>query len=205
MRCPGRALRPNPMTGSMSQDRHDDRTLVDATLAGDANAFRALVERDVRVVIAVCARILRDPTEGEDVAQEAFLRAYQKLATFRGDGSFRAWVTRIAVREAANRLAVRHVTWSLDDEEHRGVSFETLPSEVDLELGALDHESRDALWAAVAELPAAQRDAVALRFGRDLSIEEIAALTDAPVGTVKSRLHRAFATLRDHLGSRPTE
>ena len=189
----------------MPTDHSDDRALVDAILGGDADAFRHLVERDSRLVIGVCARILRDPTEAEDAAQEAFIRAYQALATFRGEGSFSAWVTKIAVRQAMSRLAGGRQTWSLDDEEHRSATIETLSSEVDLELGAMDTEWRRALWEEVAELPAAQREVVALRFARDLSIEEIASLTDVPIGTVKSRLSRAFATLRSRLGSRPTE
>ena len=177
----------------------DDRAVVDAVLAGDTDAFRVLVERDSRLVVGVCARLLRDPAEAEDVAQEAFLKAYQALATFRGDGSFAAWVTRIAVRLAAARAASRPHAWSLDDEAGREVRAETLPAEVDLELGAVDADGRRAIWAAVAALPKPQRDTVALRFARDLSVDEIAAVTRTSSGTVKSRLHRAIATLRDKL------
>ncbi|HEY3548951.1 MAG TPA: sigma-70 family RNA polymerase sigma factor [Propionicimonas sp.] len=189
----------------MRLDAPDDRALVDAALGGDADAFRVLVERNARLVVGVCARVLGDPAEAEDVAQEAFLRAYDALATYRGDGAFGAWVTRIAVRRASSRLAARRQTWSLDDEGAHAITAETMRSEDDLELGVLDAEARRALWSAVADLPAGQREAVALRFAHDLSIDEIAVRTDTPVGTVKSRLHRAMHTLRERLGTRPLE
>jgi RNA polymerase sigma-70 factor (ECF subfamily) len=180
----------------------DDRALVDAVLSGDADAFQHLVERDARLVIGVCTRILRDPAEAEDVAQEAFLKAYQALGTFRGDGSFGAWVTRIAVRRAGARLAARHAGRSLQIESHDGAIVDGLRAGMDLELEAINDEDRSALWAAVAALPSGQRQTVALRFTQDLSIDEIAALTGTPAGTVKSRLHRALRSLREHLEAR---
>ncbi len=81
-----------------------DRALVDAVIAGDDEAFRLLVDREKDNVIGLCRRVLRDPQEAEDVAQEAFIQAYRALPTFRGDGAFGAWVGRIASRMAYAKL-----------------------------------------------------------------------------------------------------
>lgn len=189
----------------MSGSRTEDRRLVDATLAGDAEAFRVLVERESALVIGVSRRILGDSSEAEDVAQEAFLRAYKALATFRGDGSFGSWVTRIAVRQSVARLATRGDVVRLDSQEGAESLAATLRSVDNLEQGSLDREWREAIRAAVVSLPSQQRDVIALRFFRDLSLEEIAELTSSPIGTVKSRLHRAIAALRDRLMSRSAE
>ena len=90
----------------------DDRTIVDAVLAGDRHAFRLLVEREGPAVVAACARILGDRAEAEDVAQEAFVIAYRSLSTWRADGAFGAWLSRIAVRLAIRRARARkQVTW----------------------------------------------------------------------------------------------
>jgi RNA polymerase sigma-70 factor (ECF subfamily) len=185
--------------------RADDRALVDAVLSGDSDAFQLLVEREARLVIGVCTRILRDPAEAEDVAQEAFLKAYASLATFRGDASFGAWVTRIAVRRAGARLSARRDAWSLDNEAHEQTGAAALASATDLELETIDAEARRALWDAVAGLPKDQREAVTLRFAHDLTVDEIAARTGSPAGTVKSRLHRAMASLRGSVDARTGE
>jgi RNA polymerase sigma-70 factor (ECF subfamily) len=195
--------------GHDSSGRHDrelavtagqptDRYLVDAVLSGDDEAFRVLVDRESANVIAGCWRILGDPHEAEDVAQEAFLQAYRALPTFRGDGPFGAWVWRIATRMAIARLKrpgalqadpTREAGWL---EEHDG--------EADPQANALAGERRAEVMQAISTLPEAQRRTVAMRFYGDMSLEEIAAATGAPVGTVKSRLHRAMAALRERLG-----
>lgn len=178
-----------------------DRQLVDAVLAGDSDAFRILVERESRAVVGSCHRILRDPLEAQDVAQDAFLSAYRALATFRGDGSFGAWVGRIAVRAAVARLATRRDTIQLDDEMAERWAMAIVPSD-DPESRALDRDRHRMILEAVAALPEAQRDVIVLHFYRDLALQEIAEITGRPVGTVKSRLNRGMAALRDRLVSR---
>src|SRR3954454_24512434 len=92
--------------------QHDERAIVDAVLAGDREAFRLLVERESASVVRAGHRILGDLNEAEDVAQEAFVTAYRSLASWRGDGPFGAWLTRIAVRLALRRLGQRKsVPW----------------------------------------------------------------------------------------------
>ncbi len=182
----------------------EDRQLVDAVLAGDGEAFRVLVERESRPLIGVCRRILRDPVEAEDVAQEAFLRAYRSLGTYHGDAPFGAWITRIAVRIAAARLLERrNVTQPLDEgADHVSGSTSLHSTAGDPEGVALIQERRGAILDGIAALPLDQRRVVALRFYGDLSLQEIAEVTNRPVGTVKSRLHRGMTALRDHLATR---
>lgn len=179
-----------------------DRQVVDAVLAGDREAFRVLVERESRPVIAVCRRILGDPIEAQDSAQDAFAQAYRALATFRGDGPFGAWLRRIAVRVSIARLAARREVIRLDGEtvDPRAAM---LKARDDPEAHALDVEYRAAIRAAVATLPVPQREVVLLRFYGDLSLEEIAQVTRHPIGTVKSRLSRGVTGLRAQITSRP--
>ena len=93
-------------------DRRDDRAIVDAVLAGDRDAYRVLVEREGASVVRACHRVLGDLHEAEDAAQEAFVIAYRSLASWRGDGPFGAWLTRIAVRIALRQAGKRRaVTW----------------------------------------------------------------------------------------------
>ena len=178
-----------------------DRQLADAVVTGDGEAFRFLVERESRAVIGTCRRVLGDPAEAEDVAQEAFMTAYRAMATFRGDGSFGAWVSRIAIRLAVRRVASRRPVIPMDpaiEEE-----LEPLVAvDDDPEALSLDEEYRRNVRTAVAGLPAEQRVVVALRFYRDLTLDEIAHVTGTPVGTVKSRLHRALVSLRKQYPSR---
>jgi RNA polymerase sigma-70 factor, ECF subfamily len=179
-----------------------DRQIIDAVLAGDRDAFRFLVERESRMVINACHRVLGSPADAQDAAQEAFVRAYQSLATFRGDGPFGAWVRRIAVRVAVARLAAGDGTVSLDDARRHDAAGVGRRSGADPVDRVLDDEERATLLDAVAHLPADQRDVVMLRFFGDRTVEEIARITDRPVGTIKSRLSRGVATLRDQFGAR---
>lgn len=175
-----------------------DRELVDAVLSGDDEAFRVLVDREAPSVIAHCRRVLGDPYEAEDVAQEAFLQAYRALPTFRADGPFGAWVWRIASRLAFARVRRRPPQLQADPTRPDGWLAPSL-TELDPQLTVLDGERRSAVIEAIASLPPSQRRVVALRFYGDLSLDEISTATGAPLGTVKSRLHRALAALREHL------
>src|SRR3982751_2902904 len=93
-------------------ERSDDRAAVDAILGGDRDAFRVLVDREAPSVIRACYRVLGDPHEAEDAAQEAFVIAYRSLAAWRGEGTFGAWLSRIAVRVALRQFRRRKsVVW----------------------------------------------------------------------------------------------
>jgi RNA polymerase sigma-70 factor (ECF subfamily) len=176
-----------------------DRVLVDAVMAGDDEAFRVLVDREKANVIGLCRRVLGDRAEAEDVAQEAFLQAYRALPTFRGDGPFGAWLGRIAVRMAIARLK-RPAELRADPTREEGWLVETT-DRLDPQSLALDSERRAEVLRAISTLPEAQRRIVTMRFYGDMSLDEISEATGAPLGTVKSRLHRALSALRRRLGS----
>lgn len=178
-----------------------DRQVVDAVLAGDREAFRVLVDRESWAVIGVCRRVLGDVSEAEDAAQDTFSKAFQSLASYRGDGPFGAWLRRIALRVAIARLAARHQTTRLDD-ELIDPRVARLTAGEDPEATYLGVEYRADVIDAIAALPTAQRDVVLLRFFDDLTLQDIARVTDNPIGTVKSRLSRGVTTLRDELRAR---
>lgn len=170
-----------------------DRAVVDAVLAGDRDAYRVLVEREAGPVRALCMAVLRDSDEADDVAQEAFVHAYRALAGYRGDGSFGAWIGRIAARLAVARAAQRRraATTAIDPDAF-------VDERANPERSALRSEHDEAVRRAIAQLPAEQREVVARRYFEDMSVEQIATLIGVPTGTVKSRLHRGLARLRRH-------
>jgi RNA polymerase sigma-70 factor, ECF subfamily len=181
----------------------DDRTIVDAVLAGDRDAFRLLVERDGPAVISACARVLGDRSEAEDVAQEAFVIAYRSLGSWRADGPFGAWISRIAVRLAIRRAGQRkQLTWldplAAEADQPGQDRFRTMGTADAIDPAhAVMRSERDAqLRAAVATLDEPYREVVALRFFAERSLAEIAAVTGRPLGTVKTHLHRGLARLK---------
>ena len=174
----------------------DDRELVEAVRAGDAQAFQDLVERETASVFRACYRTLGRIHDAEDATQEAFVIAYRSIGTFRGDGSLSAWLARIATRQALRRATRRRdVAW-LDPAAPGGLDVAG-PSEplADLERAERHRQVRSA----VANLPEPYREVVALRFFAELSLAQIAAATGRPLGTVKTHLHRGLARLRERL------
>ena len=179
-----------------------------AVLAGDADAFRALVERESRSIVRTCYRILGDLHEAEDASQEAFVTAYRALGTWRGDGPFGAWLARIATRIAVRRASRRRpVAWidpspiSADGAAGRdGIGEAALASAMggapDPAQLAVRSERAAAIRTAVARLDEPYREVVILRFFSELSLAEIAVQSDRPLGTVKTHLHRGLQRLR---------
>jgi RNA polymerase sigma-70 factor, ECF subfamily len=164
-----------------------DHAYVQATLRGDLRAFEALVERHRDVVVRVAARIV-GREEAEDVSQDAFLRAFHRLPRFRADASFRAWLLQIAHNAAIDHLNRRRPepveTGEGQEDPERAVT--RLPAE------RLESRERMArLERKLRGLSPEGRAALVLRDIEGLSYEEIAAITDAPLGTVKVRLFRA--------------
>jgi RNA polymerase sigma-70 factor (ECF subfamily) len=177
-----------------------DRALVDAVLAGDRDVYRLLVERESRAVIGVCMRVLGDPDEAQDAAQDAFVQAYRSLAGYRGDGTFGAWVGRIARRISFARASTAGRRVTTDVEAAAALVGAEVADPLEHIVGV---EQSARLRSAVEALPADQREVVTLRFFKDMPLERIAAETNVPLGTVKSRLHRALARLREQGDLRP--
>jgi RNA polymerase sigma-70 factor (ECF subfamily) len=168
--------------------------VVERVLDGDADAFRVLVEREAGAVIRACHRVLGDLHDAEDAAQEAFVAAYRSLASWRMDGPFGAWLTRIAVRIAIRRARARRtVTWIDPTNPADGIDLPGGPDPATLSLRA---ERADLVRSAVSRLDEPYREVVALRFFGELSLDEIATQTGRPLGTVKTHLHRGLLRLR---------
>jgi RNA polymerase sigma-70 factor (ECF subfamily) len=182
----------------------DELQVVQAVLDGDRDAFAILVDREAAAVVRACHRVLSDLHEAEDVAQEAFVTAYRSLATWRGEGPFGAWLTRIAVRLAIRQVGRRKaVTWlraPMSDGDVLDVMAQ-LPAGTQFqpEHLALTAEHASATRRAVADLDEPYREVVALRFFGEHSLEEIASLTGRPLGTVKTHLRRGLLRLRARL------
>jgi RNA polymerase sigma-70 factor (ECF subfamily) len=172
----------------------DERAAIEAVLAGDRDAFRVIVERESAAVIRACHRVLGDLHEAEDAAQEAFVTAFRSLARWRGDGPFGAWLTRIAVRIAIRRAQRRRdVTWIDPTDPSSRIDR---PDGPDPAVATLRAERAEGLRSAVSRLEEPYREVIALRFFGELSLDEIAAQTGRPLGTVKTHLRRGLLRLR---------
>jgi len=190
---------------SVMSTEQSDLSLVQLAQRGDAGAFDALVRRYQHKVVKLVLRYVRDPAEAEDIAQEAFIKAYRALPRFRGDSAFYTWLYRIAINTAKNVLAsrgrspIRYEVDRSDDDDYDVVA--NLKDTATPEALALTEEIRSTVTAAIDALPEDLRTAIQLRELEGLSYEEIAAAMECPVGTVRSRIFRAReaidARLRD--------
>jgi RNA polymerase sigma-70 factor, ECF subfamily len=172
-----------------------DQELVRRVQAGDQTAFNLLVLKYQHRVLKLVGRFVNDAAEAEDVAQEAFLKAYRALASFRGDSAFYTWLYRIAINTAKNALVSqrrRPVDFDLDLQDPDQYDRHAKLKEADTPEGVLlTDEIRAVVEEAMAELPEDLRTAIVLRELEGLSYEEIAEAMDCPVGTVRSRIFRA--------------
>lgn len=189
----------------MTGGRDADRQLVERAQRGDAQAFARLVEKYQRRLARLLSRMVRDPAEVEDVTQEAFIRAYRALPTFRGDSAFYTWLYRIGVNTAKNYLASAARRAALGGEPPAVGSEETgeeAAPAVDLatpEHVLLSQEIAATVNAAMDALPEELRTAIQLRELEGLSYEEIARVMDCPIGTVRSRIFRAREAIAERL------
>jgi RNA polymerase sigma-70 factor (ECF subfamily) len=171
----------------------DDEALVQAARNGDLRAFELLVQRHQAVVQRVAARIV-GANHADDVAQDAFLRAFHRLDQFRGESTFRQWLLRIAHNAALTFLERERVRESDPVEEADEAPSRGTPVDL-LELS----ERSERLAGKILLLSPAHRAVLVLRDLEGMSYEEIADVTDTPLGSVKARLHRARQELIETL------
>jgi RNA polymerase sigma-70 factor (ECF subfamily) len=182
----------------------EEAALIERSQGGDLDAFNALVLAYQGQVYNLCLRMLGSPQAAEDAAQEAFIAAYRAVPRFRG-GRFRAWLLRIAANACYDELRRRRsrpqvpLEAPADDERPRA---ELPASDEPLEQRAERLELARCLQEGLASLPPDQRLAVILRDVQGLAYEEVAEATGASLGTVKSRISRGRAALRDFLLAR---
>ena len=173
-----------------------DIGLVQRVQRGDKTAFDLLVRKYQHKVVKLVSRYMRDTADAEDVAQEAFIKAYRALPQFRGDSAFYTWLYRIAINTAKNAIVSRDrspVEFDLDMqnvEESNSMQLRLADPETPESLLQTE-EIRSTVNQAIESLPEDLRTAIVLRELEGLSYEEIAAAMECPVGTVRSRIFRA--------------
>ena len=192
-------------------DREIDQQLVERAQRGDKKAFELLVGKYQRKLARLLSRFIRDAAEVEDVTQEAFIKAYRALPTFRGDSAFYTWLYRIGINTAKNYLVAMGrrapTTTEIDSEEAE--SFEDGEQLRDINTPESELATRqiaETVNQTLNELPEELRTAITLREIEGLSYEDIANIMNCPIGTVRSRIFRAreaiAAKLRPMLGTR---
>jgi len=183
----------NPQSSVLSS-ADQDRLAVQAALRGDQAAFADLVTRYQTAVYNMAYRMLGDPTEAEDAAQEVFVRAWNQLHTFQQDRRFSTWLLSIASHHAIDVLRRRKPVAPLDDVALYVESEEPAPEEL-----ALQGEQRDMVKKMLNTLPEKYRSVTVLRYYNDLSYDEIAHMTGLTESAVKTQLHRARRMLAEQL------
>ncbi len=174
-----------------------DRELVSQARSGSSAAFEEIVERHRDVVFRVAARIV-GPHEADDVAQDAFLRAFHRLDRFRGDSHFRSWLLQIVHNTAINAV-VRRVPEPVGALAEVDEADPQPPAEREPVHALEERERRERLELKLRELRSEHRVVLVLRDVEGLAYEEIAEVTETPLGSVKGRLHRARAEMIDLL------
>jgi RNA polymerase sigma-70 factor (ECF subfamily) len=185
-------------------ERDVDQLLVERAQRGDKRAFELLVEKYQRKLARLVSRLVRDPGEAEDVTQEAFIKAYRALPSFRGDSAFYTWLYRIGINTAKNYLVAmgRRAPTSTEADAEEAERFEDGEQLRDIntpESLLLSKEIGATVNAAIDALPEELRSAIQLRELEGMSYEEIAKLMDCPIGTVRSRIFRAREAIAERL------
>ncbi len=177
-------------------EREADAILVERVQRGDKHAFELLVVKYQRKILRLLSRFIRDPAEIEDVAQEAFIKAYRALPQFRGESAFYTWLYRIAINTAKNHLVAsgRRPSSPSEFETEDGETFDetdTLSDNNTPESVLASREIAQTVNIAIESLPEELRMAIVLREIEGMSYEDIAQAMDCPIGTVRSRIFRA--------------
>ena len=193
------------MSVTQSQLRANEADLIKRVCDGDREAFYELVRPCERMIYATAISVVKNPADAEEVAQEAILKAFSNLASFRAESKFSTWLVQIAYNEAKMKLrkAHPHLYESIDDEQQSEngdfwpkdfADWRPIPSEL-LE----EKEMRQAIQDAINSLSPSYREVLVLRDVQNLSIKETTIILGVSEASVKTRLHRARLILRDTL------
>lgn len=178
----------------MSQEVADVE-LVRRVQAGDTRAFDLLVLKYQHKILHLIGRYVHDPSSAQDVAQEAFIKAYRGLRNFRGDSAFYTWLYRIAINTAKNFLVTesrRTPDYEINAEDAEHLNGESgLKEYATPERELLSEEIKRQIFKAMEDLPEDLKSAIVLRELEGMSYEEIAQVMECPIGTVRSRIFRA--------------
>lgn len=186
----------------------DDQALVELVRGGTREAFRHIMQRCNQRLFRVARAVIGEDSEAEDVLQESYMRAYDKLDSFRGDSSLATWLTTIVLNEARGRLRRRHTMVGLEqidlahDDSHQVIRFPSKFGNEDPAAAAARTQIRHLLEHAIDELPPAFRVVYMLREVEECSVEETASQLGIKPETVKTRLYRARRQLRASLHDR---
>ncbi|MEQ1775044.1 MAG: RNA polymerase sigma factor RpoE [Burkholderiales bacterium] len=185
-------------------DREIDQQLVERAQRGDKHAFELLVIKYQRKLVRLLSRFIRDTSEVEDVAQEAFIKAYRALPNFRGDSAFYTWLYRIGINTAKNYLVAMGrrapTSTSMDAEEAEDLGESELLQDVNTpENQLMSKQVAETVNQTLEKLPEELRTAITLREMEGLSYEEIASIMNCPIGTVRSRIFRAREAIATQL------
>jgi len=185
-------------------DREIDQQLVERAQRGDKHAFGLLVSKYQRKLGRLLSRFIRDSTEVEDVTQEAFIKAYRALPTFRGDSAFYTWLYRIGINTAKNYLVAlgrrAPTTTSLDNEDAESLEDGDQLRDLNTpENQLMSRQVAETVNQSLGQLPEELRTAITLREIEGLSYEDIATIMNCPIGTVRSRIFRAREAIAEKL------
>ncbi len=172
--------------------------------SGDRDAFERLVVEYRDCVFGLAFRLMGDYDDANDLAQDVFLACYRKIGAFRGESRLKTWLYRIAVNQAKNTWKKRErrggsVTSSIDDDpdEENSLARQLASEAPEPDRQAADREAASALWRCLDRINPERRSALVLRCMEGLSYEEIAEAQECSLGTIKSRINRARAELRE--------
>ena len=170
----------------------EDLELVNEVKGGNRKAFSELVRRHQRTILRLGLRFTREQSLAEDIVQESFIKAYQKIHLFEGRSSFKSWLFQIALNTAKNRFRER-----ASERLSESVDFDQMGVEPGAERGLVEKDLKRRIRAEVDLLPERQRMALSLRVFEDLSFKEIAEIMECPYDTAKANYRHALLKLRE--------
>ncbi|WP_454862440.1 RNA polymerase sigma factor SigW [Peribacillus frigoritolerans] len=176
---------------------------INQVLKGDHNAFGEIVEIYKDKVFQICFRMLGNRQEAEDLAQEAFVRAYVNIRSFNITMKFSTWLYRIATNLCIDRLRKKKPDYYLDAEV-AGTEGLNMYSQIASDMAKPEEEVeslelQETIQMEIMKLPEKYRSVIVLKYIEELSLKEISEILDLPVGTVKTRIHRGREALRKQL------